>query len=175
MTQAELDEVLVRHKEWLNNEDGGERADLRHADLRHAKLQGADLQSADLRHADLQSADLQSADLRGANLRGAYLLGAYLRGADLWSADLRGADLQSADLQGANINFCSWPIWCGSLKVHIDDEIGLQLLYHAVSPILYSKNTSKWLKRVVTGLVSTVNMFIKVKTGEVKKLEPFKE
>ena len=120
MTQAELDEVLAKHTKWLNDEDGGERADLR-------------------------------------------------------DADLQGADLQRADLQGANINFCSWHIWCGSLKVHIDDETGIQLLYHAVSPILYSKNTSKWLKRVVTGLVSTVNMFIKVKTGEVKKLEPFKE
>ena len=63
MTQAELDEVLVKHKEWLNNEDGGERADLRHADLRGAKPQGADL-----RHADLQSADLQSADQHGAQI-----------------------------------------------------------------------------------------------------------
>ena len=33
MTQAELDEVLVKHKKWLNNEDGGERAYLRDADL----------------------------------------------------------------------------------------------------------------------------------------------
>ena len=145
MTQAELDEVLAKHKKWLNNEDGGERAD----------LQGANLQYADLRHADLQYADLQ--------------------GANLWGANLHYAVLRRADLQGANINFCSWPIWCGSLKVHIDDEIGLQLLYHAVSPILYSKNTSKWLKRVVTGLVSTVNMFIKVKTGDVEKLEPFEK
>ena len=160
MTQAELDEVLAKHTKWLNDEDGGERADLRGADLRGVYLQGAYLQGADLWDADLQGADLQ-----GANLRDAYLR----------DADLRGAYLQGADLQGANINFCSWPIWCGSLRIHIDDEIGLQLLYHAVSPILYSKNTSKWLKRVVTGLVSTVNMFIKVKTGEVEKLEPFEK
>ena len=160
MTQAELDEVLVKHKKWLNDEDGGERADLRGADLRGAYLWGAYLQGADLWDADLRGANLWHANLRHANLR---------------DADLRGAYLQGADLQGANINFCSWPIWCGSLRIHIDDEIGLQLLYHAVSPILYSKNTSKWLKRVVTGLVSTVNMFIKVKTGEVEKLEPFKE
>lgn len=120
MTQAELDEALAKHRKWLNDEDGGERA-------------------------------------------------------NLWGAKLWGTDLQDAYLRGANINFCSWPIWCGSLKVHIDDEIGIQLLYHAVSPILYSKYTSKWLKRVVSGLVSVVNMFIKVKTGEVDKLEPFKE
>lgn len=155
MTQAELDEVLVKHKKWLNEEDGGERADLQGENLQGANLQGANLQHADLRHANLQYADLQ--------------------GANLWGANLQYAVLRRADLQGANINFCSWPIWCGSLKVHIDDEIGIQLLYHAVSPILYSKNTSKWLKRVVTGLVSTVNMFIKVKTGDVEKLEPFEK
>ena len=135
MTQAELDKILAKHTKWLNNEDGGECADLRGADLR--------------------SANLRSANLQDANLRYAYL--------------------RDANLQGASIDVCSWPIWCGSLKVHIDDEIGLQLLYHAVSPILYSKNTSKWLKRVVSGLVSVVNMFIKVKTGEVDELEPFKE
>ena len=160
MTQSELDEVLVKHKKWLNNEDGGERANLRDANLQDANLQGADLRYADLQYADLRSADLRYADLRGAYLR---------------DANLRDANLQGADLQGANIDVCSWPIWCGSLKVHIDDEIGLQLLYHAVSLILYSKNTSKWLKRVVTGLVSTVNMFIKVKKGEVEKLEPFEK
>ncbi len=150
MTQAELDEVLAKHKKWINDEDGGERANLWDANLQDANLQDADLQDADLQDANLQDANL-------------------------WGANLWGANLQDANLWGANINFCSWPIWCGSLKVHIDDEIGLQLLYHAVSPILYSKNTSKRLKRVVSGLVSVVNMFIKVKTGEVDKLEPFKE
>ena len=135
MTQAELDEILAKHEKWINDEDGGKRA-------------------------NLQDANLQDANLQYANLR---------------NTNLQNANLQNANLRRANINFCSWPIWCGSLKVHIDDEIGLQLLYHAVSPILYSKYTSKWLKRVVSGLVSVVNMFIKVKTGEVDKLEPFKE
>ena len=62
MTQAELDEILAKHTKWLNDEDGGERA-------------------------------------------------------DLLSADLRGAKLQDTYLRDANIDFCSWPIWCGSLKV----------------------------------------------------------
>lgn len=145
MTQAELDEVLAKHEKWLNNKDSGERADLRSANLQSANLQGANLQGACLPYTDLRGANLQIANLR------------------------------DADLRGANINFCAWPIWCGSLKVHIDDNIGIQLLYHAVSPILYSKYTSKWLKRAVSGLVSVVNMFIKVKSGEVDKLEPFKE
>ena len=48
MTIKELQEILDKHKKWLNDEDGGERADLRGADLR-----GADLRRADLRRADL--------------------------------------------------------------------------------------------------------------------------
>ena len=43
-----LQEVLEKHKKWLNDEEGGERADLRYADLN-----GADLSNAVLRNANL--------------------------------------------------------------------------------------------------------------------------
>ena len=33
-TKERLAEILAKHKAWLNNEDGGERANLRSADLR---------------------------------------------------------------------------------------------------------------------------------------------
>ena len=59
-TKERLAELLAKHKAWLNNEDGGERADLRSADLRSADLSYADLRSADLRSADLRF--LQSAN-----------------------------------------------------------------------------------------------------------------
>ena len=52
MKKALLDEVLEKHKKWLNDEPGGERADLRGADLQEADLQEADLRGADLREAD---------------------------------------------------------------------------------------------------------------------------
>ena len=58
-----IHEVLARHKKWLENDEGGQRADLRGAYLREA-----DLQRADLRGAYLQRADLQDADLQGAYL-----------------------------------------------------------------------------------------------------------
>ena len=58
MGKGKLDEILKKHAAWLNNEDGGERANLR----------GADLSGADLSSADLSSADLSGADLRGADL-----------------------------------------------------------------------------------------------------------
>lgn len=62
MTKEQLNEVLEKHKKWLNDEPDGERADLWVADLR-----GADLRGAGLRGADLWGANLQGANLQGAN------------------------------------------------------------------------------------------------------------
>ena len=93
-----LQEVLEKHKKWLNNEEGGERAylngtvlsganlsgtDLRYAVLRYAVLYNADLNGANLRYVDLSNADLRNANLSGANLSGAVLHNANLNGADL--------------------------------------------------------------------------------------------
>ena len=91
MDNEKLKEILERHRKWLNDEDGGERANLRGANLRGVNLRGADLREADLRGADLREANLRGADLRGADLRGVNLRGADLRGANLRGADLRGA------------------------------------------------------------------------------------
>ena len=109
MTQEQLSQILTDHKEWLNDNGKGKRADLRDANLSGANLicadlSGADLSGADLRNADLRGADLSGADLRGANLRNADLSDADLRDADLSGADLRDADLSGANLSGANLS-----------------------------------------------------------------------
>src|ERR1700723_1951499 len=94
-----LQEILEKHKKWVNGEEGGERADLSGADLRRADLSGAYLNGA-----NLSGADLRRADLSGAYLSGAYLNGANLSGADLRRADLSGAYLNGANLSGANLS-----------------------------------------------------------------------
>ena len=76
MTPEKLAEILAAHKLWLNDEEGGVKAnlsgaDLSGADLSWANLSGADLSGADLRWANLSGANLSGADLRGANLSGA--------------------------------------------------------------------------------------------------------
>jgi len=120
-----IQEVLAKHKKWIADEEGGQRADLKGADLRVADLKGADLRAADLQDADLRGADLKDADLKGADLRGADLRDAYLKGADLRDADLKGANLQRADL-----DFSCWPLWCGSKGIKVDLRIVYQLLAH---------------------------------------------
>lgn len=63
MDEKELDLILEKHKKWLNDENDGERANLRGADLQDANLRYADLQHTDLRYANLQGANLRYADL----------------------------------------------------------------------------------------------------------------
>ena len=90
ITAAELVEILRKHKMWIADEPGGERANLYGADLTRANLYGA---------------DLTRADLTGADLYGANLTGANLYGANLYGADLTGADLKTT----TNVNY---PIAC---------------------------------------------------------------
>jgi uncharacterized protein YjbI with pentapeptide repeats len=123
----------MTRQEVVENKKNLRDADLGGADLSGADLSGADLSYADLSSADLSGADLRSADLRSADLRDADLSGADLRNADLRSADLRSADLRSADLRDADLDFSCWPLWCGSLKVKVDEKQQAQLLYHIIS------------------------------------------
>ncbi len=187
MRQEELDEILLAHKKWLESDGkGGVRADLRGANLRGANLRGADLRGADLRNADLSYTDLRNADLSNADLsytdligadlsytdlRGANLRNADLSYTDLRGADLRGADLSYTDLRGVNMDYAVLPLWCGGLRMHVDDHIGIQLLYHAVKNILFSKNTSAWLKKAVSckAILNAVNKFHRVdECGEIE-------
>ena len=119
MDKEKLNEILEKHKKWLNKEYGGERADMSNSDLRHS-------------------------DLRGS--------------------DLRGSDLSNSDLSYSNIDYSGWPLWCGSLNVHIDDRIARQLLYHLMRPCLVSPNVSEDFKRALftPELIAEANKFHRV-------------
>ncbi len=98
-TQREAHKVLENHRKWLNNEAGGERAN-----LRRAKLKYVDFRCADLRDVDLRYAYLKGADLRNANLRFANLEGAYLQGVDLGFADLTNARYNESIMDAINLD-----------------------------------------------------------------------
>lgn len=89
MTHDQIQTVLSAHKQWLDGDSTGKRANLSGVILSDAVLSDAVLRFADLRFADLTGADLRGADLRGADLTGA----------DLCRADLYGAVLRRADLR----------------------------------------------------------------------------
>lgn len=106
MTLEKLEEILAKHKAWLNRDPEGKRADLSGENLQGYNLKGADLRKADLSGTDLsfaclKEANLQRADLSKANLKWAILELANLRKADLSEADLSAADLNEAYLREA--------------------------------------------------------------------------
>lgn len=98
MVEQKLQEILEKHRKWLNHEEGGEHADLSNANLFKADLRDADLRGAYLWSANLSCANLSYANLSYANLHNANLCGAHLEGAKLDGADLEGADLRRAGL-----------------------------------------------------------------------------
>ena len=98
-----LKEVLKLHKKWLEDKEGGKKADLSCEDLSDVDLSNLNLKYAILRGVNLSDANLRSADLRGAKLEDANLIGANLRSADLSVANLIRVNLTNADLIGANL------------------------------------------------------------------------
>ena len=105
-----------------------------------------------------------------ANLQEANLQGANLEEANLERANLEDANLRWANLKGANLDYSALPLWCGGLDVHIDDKQAVQLLYHIVRNVLYSKNTSKELKKLcrLKSIVKKANEFHRVdECGEI--------
>ena len=114
----------------------------------------------------------ERADLRGAVLRDADLSGAVLRDAGLRNADLRGADLRGVDL-----DYAAWPLWCGSLGVHVDERITMQLLYHVLYNVAYSKHVSDEVKRVLLTpeVVELANRSHVVHEHGKAMIEPHKE
>ncbi len=58
-----LQEVLELHKKWLDNEEGGERANLSGEDLSYVNLRGANLSYANLYGADLTNTKFYSTNL----------------------------------------------------------------------------------------------------------------
>ena len=99
MKNAWVEHTLSLHQLWLQDKEGGVRADLSEEDLCRT-----DLSRADLRRADLSRADLIWANLSDSNLRGADLSKANLIWANLSRAILSGANLSGAKLSGGYIH-----------------------------------------------------------------------
>ena len=103
-----LQEVLELHKMWLDNEEGGERANLSFEDLSCVDLSYTDLSEAifykaDLYHANLNHANFYEADLKDANLYGADLYHAIFYKADLYHANLNHVILTNAKFYLTNL------------------------------------------------------------------------
>jgi uncharacterized protein YjbI with pentapeptide repeats len=64
-----LDEILEKHRKWLNGEDGGERADLKFTNLSCTELSDIDLSCADLRCVSLKDSCLRDTVLSASAVK----------------------------------------------------------------------------------------------------------
>lgn len=125
----QLAEVIRLHDMWLNQEEGGIRADLSNSDLRGVNLSGADLDCI-----NLSGADLRETNLRGASLRDAELMNTIFNQANMFDVDFRGsnlsgvsfrsADLREADLRRAILSETDF------FNADLRDAIGGPVYYH---------------------------------------------
>ena len=75
-------------------------------------------------------AEGERAILIGYDLRNSDFSDSDLRGSVLWGSDFRHSDLSGSDLRGIDLDFYSWPLWCGTRNVKVDENIVYQLLLH---------------------------------------------
>ena len=111
ISREELNEMLVQHELWLNDEGGKrldlENVDLRDADLRNTNLRNANLECANLECANLMNTNLECASLRNANLECANLECASLMNTNLEYANLTNTNLEYANLRSANLEYAN--------------------------------------------------------------------
>lgn len=103
ISKTELRNIIRKHQLWLQEKDGGERADLSGADLENVDLHNVCLCDANLSYAYLHGADLHNANLSNANLSAVDLCVADLSETDLHNANLDYAYLDDADLCKTNL------------------------------------------------------------------------
>lgn len=191
MDRIKIDEILEKHKKWLNDEEGGVYADLNgsnlrnsnlsYSDLRYSHLNGSDLSGSNLGHSKLSDSDLNGNDLSGSDLSYSDLSHSNLSGSNLIGSDLSGSNLlcsnlSGSNLSGSNIDYSCWPLWCRSLDVHIDDRIARQILYHLMRPCLVSPDVSEDFKRALftPELIAEANAFHRVEEcGKI--VSPYEE
>ena len=80
ITNAELEERIAAHGEWLRDNANGRRLELVGYNLRDSDLRGTDLRGSNLRGSNLRLSNIRDSNLRGSDLRGSDLRGSYLRG-----------------------------------------------------------------------------------------------
>ena len=104
ISKEELKTILEKHKLWLRQEDGGEKANLSGSDLSGSDLSGSDLSGSDLSGSDLRWSNLSWSNLSGSNLSESDLSGSDLSGSNLRWSNLSGSNLSESDLSGSNLS-----------------------------------------------------------------------
>ncbi|MCK5554883.1 MAG: pentapeptide repeat-containing protein, partial [Alphaproteobacteria bacterium] len=103
MTQAELDEVIRKHNNFMTARPGGARAVVKDKDLSGLSFAGKDLSQSDFTGCIMENADLTNSNFESATLFGCDFTNSKLNNARMVRADMRGAEISQADLSKADM------------------------------------------------------------------------
>lgn len=92
-------------------------------------------------------------------------------------ADMRMANMRDANMSGANIDYLTITLWCGTLRIRIDNRITSQLLYHVLSCVEVSPDVSDDVKKVLLSpeVVAIANRFHRCTSGEVPAIGEYRD
>jgi hypothetical protein len=139
--------------------------------LSGANLTDANLENSDFSYANLIDVNFTNANLWQANFNCANLTNSNLTGANLEGANLTKANMENTNLKEAHIDLASWPLWCGSINVVVDDHILKQIGYHWIVLMTPDKIKELGLEKAV----EFVNGYHKIRSKrcpKIKTVEP---
>lgn len=186
LKQAEIDEKLKLHKMWLNNEEGGKKADFSGVNLSHhafekvnldkANFYGANLQNVRFESCTLQSTTFNAAEASWSKFRNTSLVDAnfgnsILQNSEFYKCDLSGANFKSADLKSIifenselkNLNLDKSTLELQNIRADFDDKFVVDRMYELLTIVRNSKNVSEetreaFLKEDIVKLANKCNL-----------------
>ncbi|MCK5554673.1 MAG: pentapeptide repeat-containing protein, partial [Alphaproteobacteria bacterium] len=103
MTQAELNEVIRKHNNFMIAKPGGARAVVKDRDLSGLSFMGKNLSQSDFTGCIMENTDLTNSNFESATLFGCDFTNSKLNNASMVRADMRGAEVSQADLSKADM------------------------------------------------------------------------
>lgn len=198
ISDEHLNEILEKHKLWLEGKEGGRQANLKNVklnqkDLSEVNLRGAIFFGADIRECQFKMSDLSGADFAGAffgfnsikysNLTGANFTNASLIYSDLGFSDLSNANLVNADLRFADLDYAilknTQLVLAKLAYTHIHHTRGIVVdsvkLYNSVrkDELRFWRDLNIWTLRDIQG--SKDELIKKIKGTELDKYIEFIE
>ncbi len=109
-------------------------------DLKNKKLQECDWENCKFENCNFEYSDLSSSCIENCefidcnfyhcDMNNGCLTNSIFRDCDVRVVNLLMTDLTNTDFSTSNIDYSTFPLWCGSFDVILDDEQKQQLLYH---------------------------------------------
>jgi uncharacterized protein YjbI with pentapeptide repeats len=103
---------------------------LREREWDYCKFEDCNFEYSDLSDSIIENCEFINCNFYHCDMDNCYLKNSIFRECNIKMVNLLRTDLTNADFSTSNIDYSSFPLWCGSFNVILDDKQKQQLLYH---------------------------------------------